>query len=167
VSPDDGTVYVGGSDCKIYVYQVKGGGSALEQTKVIEGKHLKPIHSIALSPDGTKLAAGDEKDVCVYDASPGAGYATLVGRGRWCFHLQRVTCLAWSPDSSVLASGGADDSMYLWRVESKATRVHYPFCHRGGFTGLAFVGDREILSCGADSVVHRWDVSKDVSDKLS
>jgi WD repeat-containing protein 1 (actin-interacting protein 1) len=165
VNTADDTVYVGGSDCKVYVYKVAG-GTTLQQSMVIEGKHLKPIHSIALSPDGKKLAVGDEKDVCVYDASSDE-YPTLISRGRWCFHLQRITCLAWSPDSSILASGGADDSMYLWKVENKATRVHYPYCHRGGFTGLAFVGDREILSAGADSVVHRWDVRKDVESRLS
>lgn len=163
VSPKDTVVYVGGSDCKIHIYSLAPDG-ALSETHVIDGKHLKPLHSLALSPDGSKLAAGDEKDVCVYNVQD--SYATLIGRGRWCFHLQRITCLTWSPDSTVLASGGADDSIYLWNVDKKTTRVHYPFAHRGGLSGLAFVGERELVSTGLDSVVHRWDVRKDVTEKL-
>merc|ERR1712025_1179874 len=52
VANDDKRIYIGGDDCKIYVYS-----SALEEKFVISG-HLKPIHSIALSHDGTMLAAG-------------------------------------------------------------------------------------------------------------
>jgi len=163
VAADDKTVYVGGEDCNIYVYEVSGG--TFKQTGAIEGKHLKPVHALALSNDGSKLAAGDLRDVCVFDVKD--GNKSLIGRGSWCFHLQRVTCLAWSPDDSVVASGGLDDSIYLWSLSKKMKRVHYPYAHRGGLTGLAFVGDRELLSVGADSVVNRWDVSKDVKEKFA
>ena len=79
VSKDDDTIYVGGEDCKIYVYS-----GDMKEKHVIEGGHLKPVHSLAISNDGTKLAAGDGRDVCVYNTSD---YSPLISKGKFCFHL--------------------------------------------------------------------------------
>ncbi|GAX26631.1 hypothetical protein FisN_2Hh437 [Fistulifera solaris] len=163
VSKDDKTLYVGGNDCKIHIYDISGDQPV--ENHVIENGHLKPLTALALSNDGTKLAAGDQRDVCVWDLS---NYTALVAKGRWCFHVQRVTCLSWSPDDQVIASGGADDSIYLWSMEKKMKRIHYPFAHRGGLTGLSFVNDGyKFVSVGADSVVNMWDVAKDVKEKFA
>ena len=171
LSRDDGTLYVAGEDCSIHVYRVAGdriGGSAdpLDEVHVIAGGHLKPVRSLSLSPDGTRLAAADSRDVCVYDASD--GYAPLVPRGRWCFHTQAIGCLAWSPDGSVLASGSNDDGIFLWCPDRKARRVHYRFAHRGGVTGLRFAkgGDWTLVSSGADGCVNWWDVGADARAKF-
>lgn len=164
VSADDKTVYVGGSDAKIHIYTTDG--SNLTEQSVIEGKHLKTVSALALSNDGSMLASGDEKDICVFKTSD---YSSVIGRGRWCFHLQRITCLSWAPGDQILASGGADDSIYLWSVEKNTKRVHYPYAHRGGLNGLLFLQKAEgmqLLSVGADSVVNRWDVAKDVKEKF-
>jgi WD40 repeat protein len=83
--------------------------------------------------------------------------------------VQRITCLSWSPDDKVIASGGADDSIYLWNIEKKMTRLHYPFAHRGGLTGLHFLPEGtglQFVSVGVDSVVNKWDVTKDVAEKF-
>lgn len=173
LSRDDGTLYVAGEDCSIHVYAVseEGRENPLDEVHVIEGGHLRAVRSLSLSPDGTKLAAADSRDVCVYDAS--GGYAPLVSKGRWCFHTQSVGCLAWSPDGSVLASGGNDDSIFLWCPERKARRVHYRFAHRGGVTGLRFVGSGRaegaewtLVSAGADGCVNWWDVEEDAKTKF-
>jgi WD40 repeat protein len=166
VSKDDKTVFVGGDDCKVHVYDVTDEGASLSEKKVIDA-HLKGVHSLALSNDGTKLASGDARDVCVWDLAN--DYKAIIGQGRWCFHVQRITCLSWSPDDKVIASGGADDSIYLWNVEKKMTRLHYPFAHRGGLTGLHFLPQGtglQFVSVGVDSVVNKWDVTKDVAEKF-
>ena len=164
ITKDDSTVYVGGDDCKIHVYKVDGG--SLNEVHVIESAHLKPIHAFALSNDESKLASADVRDVCVWDLKE--NYKALIGKGRWCFHVQRVTCLSWSPDDQVIASGGADDSIYLWSLAKKMKRVHYPYAHRGGLTGLSFVNDGyKFVSVGVDAAVNVWDVEKDVKEKLS
>lgn len=160
VAKDDKTIYIGGNDCKIYVYS-----SDLKEKHVITDGDLKPIHSIALSNDGTKLAAGDGRDVCVYKTSD---FSTIIKKGTFCFHLQKVTALAWSPDDKVIASGGADDSIYLWSVENKK-RVHYQFAHRGGVVGLVFKNDASkmiLVSVGKDSCVVSWDVTDDAKKKF-
>lgn len=169
ISHDESMLYVGGDDCNIYVYSVSSSDTAnpLVESHVIKGGHLKPVHSLALSHDGTKLAAGDVRDVCVYSATD---YSTIVSKGRWCFHTQKIGCLAWSPDDSVLASGGNDDDIFLWSVQKKMRRVHYRFSHRGGVTGLRFVEDKGddmmLVSVGNDGCLNFWNPTEDVAKKL-
>jgi WD40 repeat protein len=182
VSSDDSMANVGGKDCKIYVYKIgpadpdnsSTSKKTLTLVHVIENGHYKPIHALALSHDGTKLASSDERDVCVWDLTS-ASYAPLVARGKWCFHTQRVTTLSWSPDDRILASGGADDNIYLWCMDAKMKRIHYPFAHRGGVVKVVFVkgtgsggggGSYKFLSTGVDSVVNLWDVQADVKNKF-
>jgi WD40 repeat protein len=163
ISTDDQTVYVGGRDCKLHIYKVEGGGSSLSEIKVVDNATLKPITCMALSPDGTKLATGDARDVCVFDIQ--ADYKPLIGKGRWCFHVQPLSCLSWA-DNALIASGGADDSIYLWSLAKNSKRKHYAYAHRGGLTGLAFVpgsdASVQFISTGVDSVVQKWDVTQDV-----
>lgn len=161
ISKDEKTVYVGGDDNQIYVYACDG--STLTEKKVIADGHRQPVHAIALSNDESKLAASDTKDVCVYDLKD--DYKALIEKGRWCFHMQRITTLCWSPDDKILASGGADDSIYLWSLEKKMKRKHYQYAHRGGLTALAFTekaGEYKFVSVGMDAVVNQWDATEDV-----
>lgn len=165
VSKDDKKVYVGGNDNKIYIYDVTG-DYKLAEAHVIADGHLKPVHSLALSNDGTKLAAGDTRDVCVYNTSD---YSTVIGKSKWCFHLQKVTCMAWSADDKYLASGGFDDSIYLWSFEKPLRRLDYQFTHRGGVVGMTFRKDLpglNLVSVGGDSCVVQWDFTADAAAKF-
>uniref|UniRef100_A0A7R9ZGR7 Anaphase-promoting complex subunit 4 WD40 domain-containing protein n=1 Tax=Pseudictyota dubia TaxID=2749911 RepID=A0A7R9ZGR7_9STRA len=140
----------------------------MKQERVLEGGHLKPVHSVRLSSD--HLASADVRDVCVWNI--GDSYAPIIGKSRWCFHTQRIVCLAWSEDGSVLASGGNDDSIYLWSMTKKTKRVHYSFAHRGGISGLEFMkagdgnGTMTLVSVGADGCINAWDVADDVAKKF-
>jgi WD repeat-containing protein 1 (actin-interacting protein 1) len=174
VSLDDSTIYVGGEDCKIHVYNVSS-AFKLEEIQSIEGAHLKPIYALSLSHDQTKLASSDVRDICIRDTTS-SEFKCIIGKSRWCFHTQRITCLAWSMDDNVLASGGADDSLYLWSLRRPSKRLHYPFSHRGGVTGLSFfplgsnepfMGCGRLVSVGSDACVNQWDVQKDIESKFS
>jgi WD40 repeat protein len=112
------------------------------------------------------LASADVKDICIINTND---YSSVISKGRWCYHLQRITCLAWAWDNKFLASGGADDSIYIWSIENKMKRIHYPYAHRGGLTGLSFlhkVPGLQLLSAGRDSVVNRWNVTNDAKEKF-
>lgn len=171
VSANDSTVYIGGRDHIIHIYNVNddgnGGACGLKEVQQLAGTHLQPIYSLALSNDGTKLASADNRDICVWNVEE--GYAPIIGKSKWCFHQQRINALAWSNDDSILASGGNDDSIYFWSLKKKMTRVHYPHSHRGGVTAMEFLKNVDgmvLVSVGNDACVNQWNVKDDALKKF-
>lgn len=159
VAADDSVIYVGGKDGKIRLYDME----SLESTAEF-GNHRGAIGVLKLSNNGEFLAAGDEKDICVWNLKD---HSAVIGPGRWCFHSQRVSALSWSSDDQILASGGADDSVFLWNPSHKMKRVHYKFCHRGGIAGIQFVDNGlRFITAGADAAVQVWDVTDDAKAKF-
>jgi WD40 repeat protein len=66
-SPDGGTLYSGGADEKIHVWNVKDGA------QVAEWKAAKAIKCLAISADGQKLISSDDKkQIIIWDAKTGA-----------------------------------------------------------------------------------------------
>ena len=167
ISSDDTMLYVGGKDCKIYIYRIDGNEINLQHT-IVDG-HYKPIYCLSISNDGTKLASGDDRDLCVWDISSPTAPTALVGRGKWCFHTQRITTIGWSMDDRILISGGADDSIYIWCIEKKMTRLHYNYTHRGGVVSIHCISSSkqcQFVSCGVDAVVNLWDVTTNIEKKF-
>mmetsp|Transcript_19345 Transcript_19345/g.29379 ORF Transcript_19345/g.29379 Transcript_19345/m.29379 type:complete len:491 (-) Transcript_19345:143-1615(-) len=166
ISSDDKFVVAGGDDCKIHIFAIAT-DFAMEEINVIANGHLKPIHALCLSNNGTMLASADVRDVCIWSIPENKSepWTPLIGKGRWCFHAQRITSLAWSLDDKVIASGGSDDSIFLWSLTKKMKRVHYPFSHRGGITGLCFLPKDGYVLCsvGVDSCINEWNVTANVA----
>jgi WD40 repeat protein len=65
---------------------------------------------LAFSPDGGTLAVAVDRAVQLWDVATGRRVASLSG------HEGTVLCLAYSPDSTLLASGGHDRTVRLWDV---------------------------------------------------
>mmetsp|Transcript_6203 Transcript_6203/g.6737 ORF Transcript_6203/g.6737 Transcript_6203/m.6737 type:complete len:421 (-) Transcript_6203:149-1411(-) len=167
VSSDDKLVFVGGKDCSIYVYSVND--TSLDKINTLTGVHLQPVYALSLSNDGTKLASADVRDICVWNVSESGSCNTIIGKGRWCFHSQKVNVITWSSDGSILASGGNDDSIFLWSLKKPSTRVQYAFAHRDGITDMMFLNGVDgliLASVGNDGCVNKWDVTDDVMKKF-
>ncbi len=76
----------------------------------------RPI-SLALSPDGTLLAAGDSDNaIHLWDVDRGQKLGVLRG------HVAGIWNLAFSPDGKTLASCG-DNRVKLWNPDTKASSV--------------------------------------------
>ena len=70
--------------------------------------------SIAFSPDGLEIAAGEGFDVFVWRVSDGALLRTLSG------HTWSVFSVAYSPDGQRIATASGDDTVKIWRRSTGA-----------------------------------------------
>jgi hypothetical protein len=71
------------------------------------------VHSLALSPDGSLLAAGTANDegIGLWDTKTGRLVRSLQG------HKRGIQSLAFAPDGRTLASGSSDGTVKLWRIK--------------------------------------------------
>lgn len=156
-SPDGDRVafaFYDGSQSGVFVGDVAGGKLLLSISP-----YELPVNGVAWSPDGRFLAAGfgqrlmgDVGEARVWAAADGAEVAKLDG------HRSTVLALAFSPDSTTLATGSADRDVRLWDAASgqlKATLTG----HTGPVRDLSFSPDGKVLaSASEDNTVRLWDV---------
>ncbi|CAB3375235.1 Hypothetical predicted protein [Cloeon dipterum] len=73
------------------------------------------VSSLACSPCGNFIAGGVSTDVVIWQTATGLQVATLSG------HFQKVTCLAFTDDSSLLASAAEDGQVRVNRLAGAVT----------------------------------------------
>jgi WD40 repeat protein/tRNA A-37 threonylcarbamoyl transferase component Bud32 len=107
----------------------------------------------SLSPDGKRVAACDQDGwLTVWDLSSGA---TLLKE-----HVlpQRATAVAYSPDGTRIAVGGAEDAILVRDATTGRAVAGIPA--GGGITSLAFSPDgRRLVSGHASGAVRLWDAA--------
>jgi WD40 repeat protein len=82
------------------------------------GTYEDEVSAVAFSPDGGTLAVAVGRTVRLWDLKTRSVTANLEG------HEGRVKCLAYSSDGTLLASGGYDKTVRLWRVAQAAGPLH-------------------------------------------
>ena len=110
-----------------------------------------PQWGLAVSPDGTRVAVGDDAGVVtVYDTRTGAAKVRLVGA------RSRVFAIAFVGDDRVVA-GDNRGGLRLWNTRTGVALRTLARAHAGAVTAVAVSPDRKILaSSGADGVVRMW-----------
>ena len=68
----------------------------------------RQVTDMAFSPDGTRLAAGGDGRIWIYDVASGAQFAMLSG------YTENIRALAFAPNNTLLASGSEDNTLRLW-----------------------------------------------------
>jgi hypothetical protein len=124
------------------------------------GKHAKRhtlIHpefqcgplSVALSPDGKKVAVGyGPYDVAIWDVQTGKLLHDLSSKNNW------VVCLDFSPDGRLLASGEGNSAVRVWDVESGLQLFHFGMGsqHSSNYTySVSFDSTGRRLACGTEN----------------
>lgn len=112
------------------------------------------VLSVAFSPDGELLAAGDSNgNIHLWRVESGQQVLILGG------HTNLVVSLAFSPDGQTLCSGGADASIRLWNV---ATGVCEKILegHQDEVWSVTFSPNGKLLASGSDDcTIKLWDTN--------
>ena len=105
-----------------------------------------PVSVLAVSADGSRVAAGSEGHVLLWDAA---------GKPLHTFRLDMpagVNCVALSPDGRLVAAGFHDGQVTLWNGDGK--KLWQQRSHTDKVATLAFIDDGQtIVSAGADRQV--------------
>ena len=154
--PDDRTLIVG-CDKKLHIWK-RDMAASRDSFQVRKDLTIAcdpvNIHTLAVRPKEKKLAvvSGKNPTIKILDLLTGKEEHGLTG------HTQRVTSVAYSPDSKLLASGSEDRTIKLWKAMS--TESHLTLTgHTGAVTAVGFSSDgKHVLSGSEDRSVRIWDV---------
>lgn len=116
--------------------------------------HDDLIHSLAVSPDGRRIASGSyDQQIRLWTRGDGGEPRTLKG------HNGAVFGLAFRPDGRVLASAGADRTIKLWDADSgeRLDTLSQPLKEQNAVAWLA--GGRLLVAVGADGRLRFWEIS--------
>jgi WD40 repeat protein/DNA-binding XRE family transcriptional regulator len=140
---------------QVYLQQVDGQDASLAGADLVESLVTDAFNfsrSVAISPDGTYLAAGTSNgEVRLWRAADRTPLLAVQA------HTSMVFGLAIST-AGLLASAGADGVIRLWRL-SDGSDAGSLAGHAGMVYDLAFCSDgEELLSTGLDGCVRIWNV---------
>ena len=122
---------------------------------------LKEIYSngeLIFSPDGRIIAGeSDCRDaVVLFDVNSGKKLEILEEKDN--SHNSEITCIAFSSDSKLVASGSYDLTIRLWDVDT-GKQVKIIQGHKTTIFNLFFSNqDRTLISASADSTIRFWQI---------
>jgi WD40 repeat protein len=115
-----------------------------------------PFKAIMFSPDGKSLATAScfERGVRLWDVGSGKLVRSFAG------HRLGTSSLAFSPDGSLLATGGSDGLLRLWNVATGEVRTTMD-AQSIGLLSVAFLPDgHSLVAAGyGDNDIRIWDLS--------
>ena len=168
-APDGTRIVSGNSDNAVRVWDT----TTMQRIGTLSGYHTGGVTAVAYAPDGTTIATGcgwrwgDDKDntntVQLWDAFTGIRKAKLAG------HTKRITAIAYSPDSTTIATASRDSTVRLWDADTakhKTTLKHrqgvnatLPWNHgANAVNAIAYSPDGNTIATGTQNgKVRLWD----------
>ncbi len=137
-----------------------------EQTRLVaDDSHLGFVRSMAVSPDGSRLAVGySNSQVAILDLTTEKTICTLRPSGA--FTRGFVMGLAWRPDGLQIASSMGDGLVRIWNPDT-GKRLHVLTGHVGFVRSIAYSKNgKTLVSAGQDGDLRVWDLSTRTSRVL-
>jgi WD40 repeat protein len=129
------------------------------RTRETVARKADNITCMALSPDGSLLAAAAGNLVTTYDPSTRRETGTPLGSSA------AVTGLAFSPDGKSLAVGDGQDTIEVWDTSTRRWTTALQG-HAAGLSSIRFSPDgRRIAASSLDRNVYVWEVSDGLIEK--
>jgi WD40 repeat protein len=155
-SPDGNTLAMGNFGPAIYLKDLTRLDRPASELLGHIGEHS--AWSVAVSPDGKRLASGGKSDATVRLWDPSAPDAPSIVLGR---HDEAVTRVRFSPDGKQLASASRDRSVRLWNVEHPDALPIVLSGHEGEVWSLAYSPDGKhlVTGSGGDDTIRIWDLT--------
>jgi cytochrome c len=136
----DGRMATAGADAKIAIWTL----GRQQPERVFEG-HGAPIVSLAVAPDGARLASASwDHTVRIWSLGDGT-QQVLEG------HVQNVNGVAFTPDGRSLVSVGYDRELRIWPLAGVTPNV---ITLASPLNAVAVAPDGEIVTGGADGKLH-------------
>src|SRR6185436_18582344 len=110
------------------------------------------INALAISPDGRWVAAATSEGPIALHAGDGASIATLGG------HAGGTDTVAFSPDGRLLASGGQDRVIRVWRTDAAAPPLELGPIDDDTRQVLFARAGAVLVAAGDDGKVRAWTV---------
>lgn len=153
VHPGQTEVAVGGKTSNLFIYTLEG--STLVQKKCLSLSLVNHVCDLGYSPDGAYLASvDDQRKVNVFSSTNYERTFTFVG------HTARVTCLAWSPDSRRMATGGLDTYVCIHTLADQDPTIKIKGAHPQGVVArVTWLDNNRLASVGHDCCIRFWSVS--------
>jgi WD40 repeat protein len=164
----DGTMLASASqDSSVRLWNLADG----TQIRALENQNGRMV-TVSFSPDSTRLAAGGaDTNIYIWNiadlraADPAAAVEPAL---TYTAHTTEVTDLIFSPDGTLLASGGGDQVLILWDTtgdgENDARRVPRLVGHSNWINAVVFTPDsRYVMSASDDFSIAVWDARRNES----
>ena len=116
-------------------------------------KHVSRVHSVAFSPNGSRLVSGSDRIVRIWNMTTGELEDELEG------HTNNVRSVAFSHNGCFIVSGSSDKTVRIWNTATCET-TYMLTGHEAAVVSVAISRNDEFAVSGSrDRTVRMWDTA--------